>query len=129
GLRLGRVRAGRPRLRARAGTPRARGGPALVARRWALRREGVAGMRWKAGCCALLLAWPVAAPFAQDAAVPAIVDHEAVVVSGVVSGPGLWKVRKGGHAMHVMATLSPMPRRMQWESAGVEAALAASTQV
>lgn len=86
-------------------------------------------MRFKSTCCTLLLALSGTTASAQEIEQPAIVDHEAVVVSGVVAGPGLWTVRKDGHVMHVMATLSPLPRRMQWESAGVESVLAASTQV
>src|SRR5690606_25231570 len=55
---------------------------------------------------------------AQPAADPAIVDHETIVVTGEVAGPGLWKVRKGEHVLYVMATLAPLARRMQWDSAG-----------
>ncbi|MCW5580581.1 MAG: TraB/GumN family protein, partial [Luteimonas sp.] len=58
-----------------------------------------------------------------------IVDHETLVVSGVLPGPGLWKVRKGEHTLYVLATLSPLPRRMQWESARVESLVARSQQV
>lgn len=60
---------------------------------------------------------------------PAIVDHQTVVVSGALPGPGLWKVRRGGHTLYVLATLSPLPRRMEWESAGVESVVARSQQV
>ncbi|HRN62461.1 MAG TPA: TraB/GumN family protein [Luteimonas sp.] len=65
----------------------------------------------------------------QPQATPGIVDHETVVVSGVLPGPGLWKVRKGEHTLYVLATLSPLPKRMQWESAGVESLVARSQQV
>lgn len=60
---------------------------------------------------------------------PPIVDHETVVVTGALPGPGLWKVRKGDHVLYVMATLSPLPKRMQWESAGVESVVARSQRV
>ena len=52
-----------------------------------------------------------------------------VVVSGVVSGPGLWKVGKGDHVLWVLGTLSPLPGHIQWESREVEQALAQSKQV
>jgi len=52
-----------------------------------------------------------------------------VVVSGVVPGPGLWKVSKGGHVLWVLGTLSPLPGHMQWESREVEQVLAQSKQV
>ena len=60
---------------------------------------------------------------------PSIVDHETVVVSGALPGPGLWKVRRNGHTLYVLATVSPLPRRMEWESAGVESVVARSGQV
>lgn len=63
----------------------------------------------------------------SDAAV--IVDHETVVVSGALPGPGLWKVRNGERTLYVLATLSPMPKRMAWESAGVEAVVSRSGRV
>lgn len=88
------------------------------------------GVRLTPLFCLALLALVASAARAQASPVPpAIVDHEAVRVSGVVPGPGLWRVRKDGHVMSVMATLSPLPRRMRWEAAGVESALASSTQV
>ncbi|MBD8872704.1 TraB/GumN family protein [Rhodanobacter sp. DHB23] len=52
-----------------------------------------------------------------------------VVVSGVVSGPGLWKVSRDGHVLWVLGTLSPLPGNMQWESHEVEQVLAQSKQV
>lgn len=52
-----------------------------------------------------------------------------VVVSGVVSGPGLWKVSKDGHVLWVLGTLSPLPGHMQWESHEVQQVLAQSQQV
>ena len=58
-----------------------------------------------------------------------IVDHETVVVSGALPGPGLWKVRKGDHTLYVLATLSPLPKRMEWESAGVESVVSRSREV
>lgn len=52
-----------------------------------------------------------------------------VVVSGVVPGPGLWKVSKNGHVLWVLGTLSPLPGNMQWESHDVQQVLAQSKQV
>ena len=53
---------------------------------------------------------PVDDGLGPGSAAPAIVDHETVVVSGALPGPGLWKVRKDGHTLYVLATLSPLPR-------------------
>lgn len=72
---------------------------------------------------------PVDDGLGPGSAAPAIVDHETVVVSGVLPGPGLWKVRKDGHTLYVLATLSPLPRRMEWESAGVESVVARAQRV
>lgn len=92
---------------------------------------------------ACLALWPLLSPtaFAQaagdtvdqgigrTAATLAIVDHETVVVSGALPGPGLWKVRKDGHTLYVLATLSPLPGRLEWESAGVESVVARAQRV
>lgn len=54
---------------------------------------------------------------------------DTVVVSGVQPGPGLWKVSKGGHALYVLGTLAPLPKRMAWESREVEALIAEADAV
>ena len=65
---------------------------------------------------------------AQDAAsAEPIRDVAPVVVSGVLPGPGLWKVSKDDHVMWVLGTQAPLPRRMQWRSAQVEEVLARHT--
>lgn len=58
-----------------------------------------------------------------------IVDLDTMVVSGAQPGPGLWKVRKGEHVLHILGTVSPLPRRMEWASAEVEAVIAGSQVV
>ncbi len=56
-------------------------------------------------------------------------DMDTLVVSGVQPGPGLWKVRKGDHTLFVLGTLSPLPKRMQWESRDVEKVIAQAQEV
>ena len=51
---------------------------------------------------------------------------DTVVVSGVQPGPGLWRVSKDGRVMWVLGTLLPLPKRMEWNSAEVEAKVASS---
>jgi uncharacterized protein YbaP (TraB family) len=90
-------------------------------------------MRLAAFACALSLALAVPA-WAQSAAVSApqpaqATELQAVTVSGVQPGPGLWKVSKGGHVMWVLGVLRPLPERMQWQSAEVEQAIARSQEV
>lgn len=85
---------------------------------------------------ASLLALAAVAPLsAQQAPAPAattpskVTDLEAVSVSGVQPGPGLWRVSKGDHVMWVLGTLSPLPDRIQWKTDEVEQAIAESQEV
>ncbi|MHA6204833.1 TraB/GumN family protein [Dyella soli] len=57
------------------------------------------------------------------------VNLDAVSVSGVQPGPGLWKVSKGDHVMWVLGTLSPLPDHMQWKTDEVEQTIAGSQEV
>lgn len=62
--------------------------------------------------------------FAQVAPAPAASAAKtlpAVVVSGELPGPGLWKVSKGDHVLWILGTLSPLPKKMQWRARQVEA--------
>jgi uncharacterized protein YbaP (TraB family) len=54
---------------------------------------------------------------------------QAVTVTGVQPGPGLWKVSKGDHVMWVLGTLSPLPKHMEWRSTEVEQAIAHSQEL
>lgn len=58
-----------------------------------------------------------------------IVDLDAMVVSGAQPGPGMWKVRRGEHVLHILGTVSPLPKRMEWSSAEVEAVIRGSQVV
>jgi len=82
------------------------------------------------GLFALGGATPLAA---QTAPAPAttsqVTNLEAVTVSGVQPGPGLWRVSKGDHVMWVLGTLSPLPDRMQWKTDDIEQTIAASQEV
>lgn len=60
-------------------------------------------------------------------AAPAILPP--VVVSGLRPGPGLWKVSSGEHALWILATVSPVPRNMEWYSPRSEAVLRQSKEV
>lgn len=64
---------------------------------------------------------------AAAAAVPddVVVDMDAVVVSGVQPGPGLWRVeRSDGHVLYILGTQSPLPRGIQWQADEVRQVLA-----
>lgn len=87
--------------------------------------------RIRAIVLALLLAVPPAfAAQAQPASTgDGIVDLETMVVSGVQPGPGMWKIRNGEHTLYLLGTVSPLPRRMEWMSAEVEAVVARAQAV
>ncbi|WP_372014653.1 TraB/GumN family protein [Pseudoxanthomonas sp. 10H] len=59
---------------------------------------------------------PAAAQVAASDAAP-VVDMEAVVVTGVQPGPGMWRATRGGHTLYVLGTQSPLPRGMEWDAA------------
>lgn len=71
---------------------------------------------------------PTPPPPAATSAEP-IVDLDTVVVSGSQPGPGLWQVRKSDHVLWILGTLSPLPRRMEWDTNAVEQAIAQSQQI
>ena len=81
----------------------------------------------------MLASMPLTAGEVSAAAVVAPIepvrDLDSVVVSGVLPGPGLWKVSKGEHTMWVLGTQSPLPKKMQWRAREVEAVLAESEEV
>ena len=78
----------------------------------------------------LLLAVFAATAGATESAAPATTTVlETVVVSGRQPGPGLWKVSKDGHALWLLGTISPLPKRMQWASEDVEARIATSQEL
>lgn len=84
----------------------------------------------------LLLVTASAAPaFAQDTVPPApanastVANLDAVTVSGIQPGPGLWKVSKGDHTMYVLGLVSPLPDRMQWKTDEVEDIIAHSQEL
>lgn len=54
---------------------------------------------------------------------------EITVVAGYQPGPGLWRVSKGDHEMWVMATISPLPKRMQWAADEVKAVITESQEI
>lgn len=69
---------------------------------------------------AVILPWRVVAQTAP-ADIPTL---EAVTVSGEQPGPGLWRVSRGDRELLILATLSPLPRRMTWKTDEIDDALA-----
>jgi uncharacterized protein YbaP (TraB family) len=52
-----------------------------------------------------------------------------VVISGRYRGPKLWRVSKDGRALWVLGTVSPLPRRMIWQTADIERLLRQTQEV
>ena len=58
--------------------------------------------------------------FSKGRAKEDVVAIDSVVVYGVQSGPGLWKVSNGDNTLWILGTLDPLPKKMKWESLEVE---------
>lgn len=56
-------------------------------------------------------------------------DLDPIVVSGVQPGPGMWKVSNGENVLWILGTVSPLPKRMQWESRDVDTVLLQAREV
>jgi uncharacterized protein YbaP (TraB family) len=65
---------------------------------------------------------PTSAP-AQDT------PTEEIVITGAHEGPRLWKVRKGDHVLWILGTVTPLPKKMIWQSASVEDILQQTQEV
>lgn len=80
----------------------------------------------------LLLACTTAAAAsrtAPPAPAASITTLEAINVTGVVPGPGLWKVRSGDHVLWILGVVPMLPAGIEWHSAQVEQAIAGSQAV
>jgi uncharacterized protein YbaP (TraB family) len=53
-------------------------------------------------------------------------DLDEVVVVGMRTGPGLWKVTHGDHVLWLLGTPELLPARMEWDSSRVDAVMAQS---
>jgi hypothetical protein len=56
-------------------------------------------------------------------------DIDAILVAGRQPGPGLWKVRSGERTLWILGTQSPLPKRMEWDSANVRRRVGESQEV
>ncbi len=61
--------------------------------------------------------------FAIDKTEQDVVSLDSVVVYGIRSGPGLWKVSNGENTLWILGNLSPLPKKMTWESMEVESVI------
>jgi uncharacterized protein YbaP (TraB family) len=62
----------------------------------------------------------------------AAVDESApdeVVVEGKHEGPRMWRISREDHVMWILGTISPLPRKMTWQSDAVETVLHETQEV
>jgi uncharacterized protein YbaP (TraB family) len=78
----------------------------------------------------------VSAPMAAQVPVQDAVDPdtglpvlEEVLITGSQPGPGMWRISRDQNTLWLLGTVSPLPRRMAWNSSDVEAVIAGSQQV
>lgn len=73
------------------------------------------------------VAWAAAAT-PSDEAVPVAAPLQ-VVISGRYLGPKLWRVSKDGHALWVLGTVAPLPKRMVWQTEDIQSLLGHTQEV
>jgi uncharacterized protein YbaP (TraB family) len=65
----------------------------------------------------------------QEGTAPQVATPLQVVISGKYRGPKLWRVSKQGHALWVLGTVSPLPKRMVWQDADIQRLLRQTQEV
>jgi len=99
-----------------------------------LERVWLMDKRFGCFCLALVLSSAFPAAHAQDAVDPLpttmsasadVRDMDAVVVTGVQPGPGLWRARRAdGHTLYILGAQSPLPADITWRADEVREVLA-----
>jgi uncharacterized protein YbaP (TraB family) len=69
-----------------------------------------------------------AAAAQADAASPVVAPIQ-VVISGRYRGPRLWRVSRNGHVLWVLGTVSPLPKRMVWQTDDIQRLLRQTQEV
>lgn len=64
---------------------------------------------------------------AQDRQMPAPLPEVSVITEH--KGPQMWRVSRGDHAVWMLGTMAPLPRRMKWDTSDVERLLAEVQEV
>src|SRR6185437_15857539 len=88
------------------------------------------GMRTLSATLALLIT--CAAATAQTASSPppaaasSITTLQAITVTGVMPGPGLWKVTRGDHVLWILGVVPTLPAGIEWRSSEVAQTIAGS---
>jgi hypothetical protein len=69
------------------------------------------------------------APKAAPASASSITVLQAINVTGVVPGPGLWKVTRGDHVLWILGVVPTLPAGIEWRSNQVAQTIAGSQTV
>ncbi|MDQ2971760.1 MAG: TraB/GumN family protein [Pseudomonadota bacterium] len=72
---------------------------------------------------------PALATTTPPATASSITTLETVNITGVLPGPGLWKVSRGDHVLWVLGVMPSLPAGMQWRPAEVAQTIAGSQEV
>lgn len=78
---------------------------------------------------AALLCAATPATAAQSETAAQVAPPVQVVVSGRYLGPKLWRVSKGGHALWVLGTVTPLPKGMIWQTQDIQRLLRQTQEV
>ncbi len=79
---------------------------------------------------AAMLLCPVAGATADQSGTAAQVSVPVqVVISGRYRGPKLWRVSKDGHALWLLGTVTPLPKRMVWQTEDIQRLLRQTQEV
>jgi uncharacterized protein YbaP (TraB family) len=81
-----------------------------------------------AAAALLCPALPGAAALQAGTATPLAASMQ-VVVSGRYRGPKLWRVSKDGHALWLLGTVAPLPKRMVWQTEDIQGLLRQTQEV
>jgi uncharacterized protein YbaP (TraB family) len=82
-----------------------------------------------AGCVVLAVAATSGGAQQPPGADVSAAPIQEVVVEGQHEGPRMWVVRKAGHTLWILGTLSPLPKRMVWQPDAVQEVLRQTQEV
>jgi uncharacterized protein YbaP (TraB family) len=68
-------------------------------------------------------------PAAQETDPAGSAQEVPEVVVGAHAGPRMWKITQGDHVLWILGTVTPLPKKLTWQSSAVEAVLKESQEV
>jgi uncharacterized protein YbaP (TraB family) len=92
-------------------------------------RSHAASRRLAGRVACLAAAVAIHAPPVRAGELPAGDVPPEITITGERPGPGLWRVTAGGHTLWLLGMVEPLPRRMTWRSATVDATVSRAQAV